>query len=181
MLATLVTVFVRGNPPTREHLTTQIQKLQQHAQSAAKNLVSPWKDRNCHVDPDDDAEEEDDEDSAQTQQHVEIEDEAPNNQYPPLLHAPLRGYGALSSVHNPWRERFLVPLYACNEQETGSQMHVRQLLHLAKALNRTLVLPNWGFGVSLFAPDPNVHRCVKLTRIKPCLDSHNQQLSTVRV
>lgn len=67
-------------------------------------------------------------------------------QYPKILHTP-QGYSALSRKDNPWRERFLVPLYACNEQETGSQMHVRQLLHLAKALNRTLVLPNWGFGV----------------------------------
>ncbi|KAK4698363.1 hypothetical protein P7C70_g7915, partial [Phenoliferia sp. Uapishka_3] len=67
-------------------------------------------------------------------------------QYPKLLHTP-SGYGSLSRKDNPWRERFLVPLYACNEQETGSQMHVRQLLHLAKELNRTLVLPNWGFGI----------------------------------
>jgi hypothetical protein len=147
-------------------LTTQIQKLQQHAQSAASIVVSPWTDRNCHIEPEDqgaeddvedeeddevDAEfEEDQREQEQTQETrpVDLADEPPVNQYPPLLHPPLRGYGALSTVQNPWRERFLVPLYACNEQETGSQMHMRQLLHLAKALNRTLVLPNWGFGVS---------------------------------
>lgn len=78
------------------------------------------------------------------------EEQHPHYQYPPLLHAPAKGFGALSRTDNPWRERFLVPLYACNEQETGSQMHVRQLLHLAKATNRTLVLPNWGFGVSWY-------------------------------
>ncbi|KAM0752719.1 hypothetical protein T439DRAFT_323330 [Meredithblackwellia eburnea MCA 4105] len=72
--------------------------------------------------------------------------------YPRILHTPA-GYGALSRKDNPWRERFLVPLYACNEQETGSQMHVRQLLHLAKALNRTLILPNWGFGI------PTISNC----------------------
>lgn len=80
--------------------------------------------------------------------HKLVEEQPYQAQYPPLLHAPAKGYGALSRLDNPWRERFLVPLYACNEQETGSQMHVRQLLHLAKATNRTLVLPNWGFGVS---------------------------------
>ncbi|SCV70240.1 BQ2448_1634 [Microbotryum intermedium] len=73
--------------------------------------------------------------------------------YPEPLYPPVEGYGALSRSDNPWRERFLVPTYACNEQETGSQMHVRQLLHLAKALNRTLVLPNWGFGI------PTVSNC----------------------
>ncbi|KDE05703.1 hypothetical protein MVLG_03937 [Microbotryum lychnidis-dioicae p1A1 Lamole] len=73
--------------------------------------------------------------------------------YSEPLYPPIEGYGALSRSDNPWRERFLVPTYACNEQETGSQMHVRQLLHLAKALNRTLVLPNWGFGI------PTVSNC----------------------
>ncbi|KAM0786767.1 hypothetical protein ACM66B_002202 [Microbotryomycetes sp. NB124-2] len=75
------------------------------------------------------------------------------SQYPAPSDEPLEGFGALSRLDNPWRERFLVPLYACNEQETGSQMHVRQLLHLAKTLNRTLVLPNWGFGI------PTISNC----------------------
>ncbi|KAK4052681.1 hypothetical protein OIV83_001968 [Microbotryomycetes sp. JL201] len=111
-------------------------ELQQHAQ---KPPPRPWGDAAPH-----------------RQHETPLEEEgylAAHSQYPAPSETPLEGFGALSRLDNPWRERFLVPLYACNEQETGSQMHVRQLLHLAKTLNRTLVLPNWGFGI------PTISNC----------------------
>lgn len=37
-------------------------------------------------------------------------------EYPEPSYPPPKGYGALSRSDNPWRERFLVPTYACNEQ-----------------------------------------------------------------
>lgn len=151
-------------------MTSQIHRLQEHAHSAAKNLAAPWKagtPTTCPTLPEDDGVRE-----------LADDEEWPHKQYRPLLHAPPKGYGALSRTDNPWRERFLVPLYACNEQETGSQMHMRQLLHLAKATNRTLVLPNWGFGVGQLA----------LQVLGPLLtafplesDSNHQQLPPVRL
>lgn len=104
----------------------------------------------------------------------------PTYQYPTLLHTPV-GYGALSRKDNPWRERFLVPLYACNEQETGSQMHVRQLLHLAKSLNRTLVLPNWGFGVCPYRLYGTGGGRLDAHANPRAADPDDQQLSPVRV
>ena len=91
----------------------------------------------------------------QQQQQQAVQRPVPEHhveQRPELLPPPEPGFGSISSPKNPYRNRFLVPLFACNEQETGSQMHVRQLLHLAKALNRTAVLPNWGFGVRSHKP-----------------------------
>lgn len=85
------------------------------------------------------------------------------------------GYGSISNPENPFRDRYLVPVYACNEQETSSQRHVRQLLYLAKALKRTLVLPNWGTGLPQLSP----HQKYSFDQIYELDTANNQGLWNV--
>jgi hypothetical protein len=139
LIATLIVTFQATPETTREQLGTlsrqSLQRLQQAALNAAKKAGS-WREE-CSVSqqPQLDEAPKQDVDNAWAFKPDDIPD-TPG--YPPLLHPPPPGFGVLSRVDNPWRERFLVPLAACNEQVGGRLRRLNRLpagsLQLARRL-----------------------------------------------